>query len=161
MNDITHIIEHAERHCCGHGTRLTEKRKLVLSALLESSKALSAYELVECCKCDEGSSLSAMSVYRILEFLESEHLVHRLETVNKYVACEHITCNHKHTVSQFLICTECGKVNETTISKAIAEQLAETMAAAGFHMAGSQLEMNCICNDCLEKERQQNEQKHA
>ena len=154
MNNISHIIEHAERHCSSHGARLTDKRKRVLSALLESSKALSAYELVECCKCEGSNSLSAMSVYRILEFLESEHLVHRLETVNKYVACEHITCNHQHTVSQFLICTECGKVKETTISKCIAEQLTQALADSGFHMAGSQLEMNCICNDCIAKAAQ-------
>ena len=37
-----------------------------------------------------------MSIYRILEFLESQQLVHKLKLTNRYVACVHITCNHEH-----------------------------------------------------------------
>ena len=72
--------------------------------LLESDKALSAYELTEFCRDRLGFDLLPMSVYRILEFLEGEHLAHRLNLANKYVACSHITCEHEHDVPQFLIC---------------------------------------------------------
>lgn len=44
--------------------------------------------------CDEA--FAAMSIYRILEFLEAQQLVHKLKLSNRYVACVHITCNHEH-----------------------------------------------------------------
>jgi Fur family zinc uptake transcriptional regulator len=45
MNHVDRIIGHAEDHCKAHGARLTVKRKQVLAGLIQSEKALSAYEL--------------------------------------------------------------------------------------------------------------------
>ena len=42
-------IYQVEQYCDKHGIRLTERRKQVLSKLLQSEKALSAYELIEDC----------------------------------------------------------------------------------------------------------------
>ena len=50
MSKVQKIIDHAEQHCKAHGARLTDKRKQVLSGLLQSKKALSAYELIDYCK---------------------------------------------------------------------------------------------------------------
>lgn len=147
--DIDSILNHAEDHCREHGARLTVKRKRVLSGLLKSDKALSAYELIDYCKEEYGESIPAMSVYRILDFLEKESLVHKLNLANKYVACAHITCSHDHAVSQFLICRDCLKVKEINISKATIDELAENVKDADFHLVGPQLEMHCICNDCM------------
>jgi len=98
-----------------------------------------------------GESLPAMSVYRILDFLQKEHLVHKLDLANKYVACSHITCSHSHAVPQFLICSECQKVEEVSISQETIEQLKGNVQEAGFQLSGFQLEMNCLCNDCAVK----------
>lgn len=147
--DIDSILNHAEDNCKEHGARLTVKRKRVLSGLLKSDKALSAYELIDYCKDEYGESIPAMSVYRILDFLETEGLVHKLNLANKYVACAHITCDHEHAVSQFLICRKCLKVKEINISKSTIDELAKNVEAANFHLVGPQLEMNCLCNDCV------------
>ena len=98
MNRVDRIVEHAEQHCKSHGGRLTVKRKQVLAGLIQSEKALSAYELIDVCKQQSGESMPAMSVYRILEFLEDEHLVHKLSLANKYVACE-IQPSHRQFIS--------------------------------------------------------------
>lgn len=148
MAKIEHIIEHAERHCSNNGTRLTEKRKGVLMGLLQSEKALSAYELADFCAKELNQSLPAMSVYRILDFLQQEQLVHKLNLANKYVACSHITCDHAHEVPQFLICSECQKVTEIGINKNIIQDLKDNVESAGFHLKSPQLEMNCICIEC-------------
>ncbi len=150
MKNVQTIIDHAEKTCREHGSRLTDKRKRVLSGLLESEKALSAYELVESCKENYGESIPAMSVYRILEFLEQEKLVHKLNLANKYVACSHITCDHAHEVPQFLICNVCQAVSEITIKKATLKELQKNVTEAGFHLASPQIEMNCICDSCLD-----------
>lgn len=149
MKKVNSIIDHAEQHCKTHGARLTHKRKQVLSALLTSEKALSAYELIEIYKTEFDETLPAMSMYRILDFLKEEHLVHKLHLANKYIACAHITCNHEHAVPQFLICSECQKVEEISISKKTIEEFQKNVEDAGFHLASPQLEMSCICNTCL------------
>lgn len=149
MDIVKRVIDQAERRCKENGSRLTEKRKLALSLLLKSGKALSAYELVEAYKNELGDTLPPMSMYRILEFLMAEHLVHRLELANKYVACEHINREHDHTESQFLICGQCQKVKEISISRSIMEALKKSVNDVGFHLASPQLEMNCICQDCM------------
>jgi len=149
MNRVQEIISHAEQQCQAHGTRLTSKRKLILSGLVQSEKAMSAYELIEFCKTEFGESIQAMSVYRILDFLEQEHLVHKLSLANKFVACAHITCEHAHGVAQFLICERCQKVKEISINPSALAELQENVTKAGFHLVNSQLEMNCVCEDCM------------
>jgi len=149
MDSVTRIVDHAEQQCRDHGSRLTEKRKHVLASLLQSGRALSAYELIEVCKNRFGETLPPMSMYRILDFLRQEHLVHKLNVANKYVACAHITCDHAHTTSQFLICIQCQKVEEISVSKTVIDELESTIHEAGFRMATPQFEINCICEDCV------------
>ena len=117
MDSTDSILQSAERHCKDHGTRLTEKRKLVLTGLIQSEMALSAYELIAEVKKQYNQDLAAMSVYRILDFLESEKLVHKLKLANKYIACEHISCDHAHGVSQFLIAGNVIKLKKSTLSQ--------------------------------------------
>ena len=90
-----------------------------------------------------------MSVYRILEFLEDEHLVHKLSLANKYVACAHISCSHAHAVPQFLICKRCSKVKEIDIKPATINELRASVNEAGFELINTQLEMNCLCEGCI------------
>lgn len=149
MNKIDGMIEHAEQHCKANGTRLTVKRKQVLTGLIESNKALSAYELIDFCKEHYGENIPAMSVYRILEFLENEHLVHKLNLANKFVACAHISCDHAHGVPQFLICNNCSKVKEISINPSVIAELQLGVKEAGFELVSPQLEMNCVCDDCI------------
>jgi len=149
MSRVDTIIDHAEKHCKAHGTRLTDKRKQVLSGLLQSDKALSAYELVDYCRNEFGENMPAMSVYRILEFLQQENLVHKLKLANKFVACSHIACSHAHEVPQFLICGKCQRVEEIGIHLTTIKALEENVEAAGFHLVSPQLEMNCICDQCM------------
>ena len=105
MANLKATMDSAEKQCQLRGTRLTDKRKIVLTGLVKSKHAMTAYELVDYCKEESGESIPAMSVYRILEFLENEGLVHKLKLANRYVACIHIACDHRHGAAKFLICT--------------------------------------------------------
>ncbi len=148
MSKLQSIIDRAEQQCKKNGTRLTNKRKHILSGLLQSDKALSAYELVEYCKTEFDETMPAMSVYRILEFLQDERLVHKLNLANKYVACAHITCRHDHEVPQFLICQLCQRVKEVDINDSVVQSLRQNVRDAGFELDSPQLEINCICAGC-------------
>jgi len=147
MPNIQTVIKHAEMQCKNHGARLTDKRKFVLSHLLKSKKAMSAYELAD--SCNKGDSkMPAMSVYRILEFLQSENLVHKLQLANKYIACSHIACEHEHETPQFLICYSCGDVKEIALSSKLISELKNTVEKAKYTLNHPQLELNCLCQSC-------------
>jgi len=148
MSNMQTVINHAEISCKSHGAKLTNKRKQVLSGLLQSDKARSAYELVDYCREEFGETLPAMSVYRILDFLQDESLVHKLKLANKYIACSHITCDHSHGIVQFLICDNCQSVKEITVDKTSINNLRDTIENAGFHLLSPQLEINCLCHNC-------------
>jgi len=148
MMNVEQIIDRAEERCKARGTRFTPKRRQVLSGLVESNKALSAYELIEVCKTDSGEELPPMSMYRILDFLREEHFVHKLELNNKYVACAHIACYHDHAASQFLICRECQSVEEIVLADSTMTELTGSIEQAGFYLESPKLEINCVCARC-------------
>ena len=79
---LNRVIDKARYLCKSSGTRLTEKRRGVLEALLVSKIPLSAYEITDVINQADNKSILAMSVYRILEFLEAENLVHKLSSTN-------------------------------------------------------------------------------
>lgn len=150
MSSIRQALNHAEEACTASGKRLTDKRKMVLTGLLQSKKPLSAYELVDFCRDKFDENLPAMSVYRILDFLQQENLAHKLHLANKYVACSHISCDHAHEVPQFLICDECGIAKEIGIKKDIIESLEKNVSKAGFQLQSPQLELHCLCQRCAQ-----------
>ena len=148
--DITSSLEYAQDQCAARGVKFTEKRKQVLKGLLESKKALSAYELTDYCREKYSSQLPAMSVYRILDFLEEVELVHRLDSAQKYVACSHISCNHEHELSQFLICKSCYLVEEISIEKNLMNALKQSAEKVGFRLTNQELEFDSLCGNCSE-----------
>ncbi|KNY39596.1 Fur family transcriptional regulator [Vibrio harveyi] len=152
MSDIDAIIKHIEVSFKAQGKQLTSKRKLVLKALVHADRALSAYELVDYCKAHFEQNIQAMSVYRILDFLEGEHLAHKLKVSNKYIVCSHILCEHEHGVPQFLICSKCNKISEQAIDPNLIHGLQSHAKEEGFTVVSPQLEINCVCDDCAKSQ---------
>jgi len=152
---VENIIEHAEQSCKNHGARLTEKRKLILSGLIQSEKAMSAYELIDYCKAHFDENISAMTMYRVLEFLEEERLVHKLNLSNKYIACSHVVCDHEHDEAPFfLICNSCNNVEETSIMRSMMTALKKRIEQSHCQLVSSQLEVFCLCQSCADSMNQ-------
>jgi Fur family zinc uptake transcriptional regulator len=150
-NQSNRILVKAAEKCAQNGSRLTSKRLLVLELLVKAHRPLSAYELVDRYnKCSE-KPIPPMSAYRILDFLLGQHLVHKLASENKYIACSHIACDHAHQVSQFLICRACHKVKEVAIQQDIIARLSKSVNDAGYQLMSSQLELDCLCQACAVK----------
>ncbi|MFT7371336.1 MAG: Fur family zinc uptake transcriptional regulator [Oleiphilaceae bacterium] len=116
--------------------------------MLQSNIPLSAYEVADQLVKENAQSIPAMSVFRMLDFLVSTQLVHKLSSANKYIACSYIACEHSHEVPQFLICQQCNKVKEIGISKTIVDQLRDSVMKADYRLLNTQLELECICEDC-------------
>ena len=141
-------LKDVERNCIRNGVRLTDKRKLILSGLLTSGKPMSAYELAGYCKQETSEVMPVASVYRMLEFFQQKRLVQRLSLANKYVFSEHSYLNHCHEGFLFLICVKCQKVKKIQLGNII-EELKQGVLEAGFDLMNSQLEINCVCDDCI------------
>ncbi|MFK7825439.1 MAG: Fur family transcriptional regulator [Oligoflexales bacterium] len=145
---INSLIHRAEDISSKSGKKLTSTRKQVLIAMLKSNKALSAYELADQVKQEFDRSIPTMSVYRILDVLVDAKLVHKMSLVNKYIACSHISCEHKHMFARFLICKNCHKVKELMTRSSTVKTIKGNMEESGFELINNQVELNCLCTDC-------------
>ena len=149
QSKLDSLLRAAEVSCSENGARLTQRRRQVLSALMQSSSPLSAYEVLDLCNRSTASAMPAMSVYRILDFLEQQLLVHRLSTSNKYVSCAHITCDHKHfQTTHFLLCEGCSSVEEVDATEEASEALEQMAKTVGFKLNTQQFELSGICTTC-------------
>jgi Fur family zinc uptake transcriptional regulator len=137
-------IAHAEAHCEARAQRLTPMRRQVLEALLASHKPLGAYEIIE----RMADRPAPITIYRALDFLRENGLVHRIESLNAFVACAH---NHgDDDLVVFLICERCGAVGEAPGGSA-AEALKASSRAAGFLPKSPLIEIAGICSHCRER----------
>lgn len=118
--------------------------KLVLSALQQDQRPHSAYELVDKLR-DVGIS-APVTVYRALEQLIDAGRVHRLESLNAYVACTHGHCQ-ENTDAAFAICDDCGSVEE--LADASVTKAAATWARKNrFTLNSTTLELRGVCQAC-------------
>ncbi|WP_395375724.1 Fur family transcriptional regulator [Marinicella sp. W31] len=141
-------LKRATEKCQDHGEKLTPKRSLILRTMIEAGSPLSAYDIINLMNSSHHALMPATSVYRILSFLESVDLVHKLSSENKYVACEHISCHHQHESPQFLICQKCNKVKEINISHSVIDEIKQHVKDSDYKLIDSVLEISCICKVC-------------
>jgi Fur family transcriptional regulator, zinc uptake regulator len=141
-------MAHAEALCAARGQRLTPIRRHVLETLAESHKTLGAYEIMDRMAA-QGPRPAPITVYRALDFLLDNGLVHRIESRNAFLAC--IGDHHKAETGTtvFLICERCGAVGEAS-SAAVAETLQAAARAAGFTPKARIIEITGICAHCRE-----------
>ncbi len=137
-------IAHAEAICAANDERLTPIRRSVLEALLASHKPLGAYELIDRLAA-RGGRPAPITVYRALDFLREQGLVHRIESRNSFFACVHNHASDDPVV--FLICEKCGAVGEAAASD-IANAVKSTSRAAGFTPKTPVIEISGICANC-------------
>jgi Fur family zinc uptake transcriptional regulator len=84
----------------------------------------------------------------MLDFLQERKLVHKLVTSNQYLPCSHITCDHAHSVPQFLICDACDAVEEVSLRKELMLELQNSVSKIGFSLESPQLELHGRCRRC-------------
>jgi Fur family transcriptional regulator, zinc uptake regulator len=138
-------LAHAEALCVKRAQRLTPIRRQVLTALLESHKPLGAYEIIDRAVVSGGTRPAPITVYRALDFLRENGLVHRIESRNAFIACVN---NHATgDLVVFLICERCGEVGEAA-STAVADQLKSAARAAGFTPKAPVIEITGVCAHC-------------
>jgi len=137
-------ISHAELICARRAQRFTPIRRHVLRALLSSHRPLGAYEVID----ELAKSIprpAPITVYRALDFLMENGLVHRIESRNAFLACAH---DHDDSAMvAFLICDRCGSVGEIPASH-VAQSLSDAARTTGFTPKLSVVEITGVCAHC-------------
>ena len=140
------LLDRAEALCDQRGVRLTGLRRQVLGLVLDAGGPAGAYELLDRLRERRGAA-APPTVYRALEFLQEQGLVHRVERLSAFVGCvEELGHAHDHP-AQFLICRECGRVTEIEDHE-LADALAAAAKRVGFAVGGATVEAEGLCADC-------------
>ncbi len=135
----------AVRTCQRNGAQLTELRRLVLSLILAADAPLTAYQLLDRLK-ETRKGAAPPTIYRALDFLMEQHLIHKVERLNAFIACSEAEGHHNHSV-QFLICRQCGTVAEIE-DHAITRALAFAAQQKGFRPSNAVVELDGTCAEC-------------
>jgi Fur family transcriptional regulator, zinc uptake regulator len=142
-NCLRGALDRAAALCRDRGVRLTPIRRRVLELVWGGHRPLGAYDILEALQA-ERSGAAPPTVYRALDFLREQGLVHRIESRNSFVGCPDPNTPHG---GQFLICHTCGQaaeLNDSTIDDAIRS----SAARAGFAIARRTIEIEGECPNC-------------
>jgi len=123
---------------------LTKNQALVFGALTRAQGPLSAYTILDRLRGD--GFRAPLQVYRALDTLRDLGLVHRLESLNAFVACRHLGCD-AHGTTAFAICEGCGSVTEFAEEK-ITNPLKSWAKSDGFGLKTATIELRGLCQSC-------------
>lgn len=149
---VAEAMGKAAEVCAQRQVRLTPLRRRVLEVVWSSHKPMGAYDILGVLAGERGSA-APPTVYRALDFLLENGLVHRIESLNAFVGCT--KPDHDHAW-QFLICRACGRaveISEEALEKAIAGAAART----GFTIQRRTIELAGLCSACREGQGQGND----
>ena len=137
-------LERAGAICLQQGSQLTELRRRALRLIVEAESALTAYQLLDRLQETRKGAVPS-TVYRALDFLMEQGLVHKVERLNAYIPC--VDLEHRHHAAQFLICKKCGTVAEIEDSE-VSWALDRAVAKQGFRPDSAVVELTGLCAAC-------------
>ena len=149
VHDAAGFVAAVERACGERGLRLTPIRSRVLGLIADAGQPIKAYDLLDKVREGEGAGAAAPpTVYRALDFLLANGFIHKLESVNSFVACHHPNAD-QHS-APFLICDGCHKAVELEDERVV-ETLDAQARSLGFSPQTQTLEVHGLCGDCARR----------
>lgn len=139
---IKTALQQAEKICAQNNVRLTKLRKRVLELVWQSHRPIKAYDLLA--SIGESGSATPPTVYRALDFLQANGLVHKINGLNAYIGCQHPDEAHDCV---FLICTQCHTATECS-TQPIQTALEKAANSQRFAIDQSHVEIYGCCARC-------------
>ncbi len=137
----------AEVACKLRGVRLTKLRRRVLELVWNSHEPVKAYDLLDILR-HEHTGSAPPTVYRALDFLQVQGMVHKIESLNAYIGCGASDRNH---TGQFLLCRSCRTAAEMDDID-IRNLIADKASRLGFKIDKEIIEVEGICSQCSDKD---------
>lgn len=154
MNATKQKILDQARHS---GAQVTALREQVLDIILAQSGVIKAYNVLSQMQQQSEGAVAPPTAYRALDFWAEQGVLHKVAAVNGYVLCSHAShdCGHHcheggeaaHHSAFILVCTECGAVDEQTLSREWSA-LRAGVAASGFVLKEEHVVLTGICKQC-------------
>ena len=123
---------------------LTRNQKVVFEVLRGADGPLTAYEILGLERVKSQGLKAPLTIYRALEKLLTGGLVHRIESLNAFVACAHEP--HSETTG-FMICEKCGTTTELSV-EFCNSLLRDEIAQKQFVRHKTSVEIIGLCKDC-------------
>lgn len=143
---VSSALAQAENICRQQKVRLTPTRRRVLELVWQQHRPVGAYDLLE--QLQQQGRVAPPTVYRALDFLQQQGLIHRLESLNAFIGCAQPESPHQ---GQFLICQSCRSLAEITDPK-ISQTINRSALTSGFTPLSQTVEIMGICATCRQKE---------
>ena len=143
---VTNALKIAEDICTARGVQLTPIRYQILELIWESHKPVKAYDLLERVR-PLAMAAKPPTIYRALEFLFEQGLIHRIESLNAFIGCSCANAPHEQLL---LICKNCQEVEERPAPK-VMQALNEEFNDAKFIAHSKAIEIHGLCSDCAEQ----------
>jgi len=147
--NATGFLHYSQALCAQRGVRLTPQRQQVLMIIAAADRPLGAYDILQLLQ-QAHPGAAPPTVYRALDFLQQQGLIHRLASLQAYLVCDHPHQDHQ---GQFLICSDCGKVKEVE-DASIHHSLDQAASQADFHMNSEIVEIVGQCGHCRNRQDQ-------
>ncbi|MCL6414282.1 transcriptional repressor [Aestuariirhabdus sp. Z084] len=141
---IDDALRTAREQCIQSGARLTPLRERVLELVWQSHEPLGAYQILESLTREDGRRSAPPTVYRALEFLLEQGLVHRIASLNAFIGCPFPGKAHE---GYFMICSHCSVAIEIQ-ADTLQAQLHQLGEAHGFQIEQSVVEVSGCCSAC-------------
>ena len=123
---------------------LTKNQQLVLNVLNKADMPLSAYSILDGLR--EFVFKAPLQVYRALDRLIELGKVHRIESMNAFIACEHSLCKVSD-MTAFTICDKCEKVSEVK-DKELSDYMHLRAEKFGLQAPKTNIEFHGLCSHC-------------
>ena len=136
-------LDEALALCAARGVRLTDLRRQVLELIWHGHAPIGAYAILEQLA-ERRGRVAPPTVYRALDFLTREGLVHRIDRLNAYVGCPSPRQRH---VAYFFICRRCGEAAEFHDGR-LAGAISACVRQAGFQLDSATVELAGTCARC-------------
>lgn len=124
-------------------TQKQSNQALVLNVLTNSPKIMTAYEILN--QLQPQGVNAPLTIYRALDVLLAQGKVHRIESVNGFIACN--SCDNEPHESCFILCSNCNASEEISDPRIniVINELCENLK---FSLSKKTIEISGLCHEC-------------
>lgn len=140
----TAALQQARNLCAQAKARLTPIREAVLKLIWENHRPLGAYTIIEQLSNERGKRVLPPTVYRAIDFLLEQGLIHRIATLNAFIGCPFPGSAHSDV---FMVCRACGSAAECSVEN-INSAIFAMAERAGFAIESQAVEVSGLCPLC-------------
>ncbi|XXQ68628.1 Fur family transcriptional regulator [Neisseriaceae bacterium B1] len=140
------------------GAQITPLREQVLDIVLQGDGVIKAYNVLAQMQLQSKTAVAPPTAYRALDFWAEQGVLHKIAAVNGYILCSHVQhecgghCHDEaahHSSSFILVCTECGTVDEQSLSQEWTA-LRAAVNQTGFQLKEEHIVLTGVCVNCAQ-----------